>query len=205
MIILIISIVLFILLGVLPQVLNCFEWDDHYYTYDENGTQKEYGRDIDKWPNGKPKDYDSWKSYPVNVSKKYKYRGYDWDESILAWVGTVPTVIFVAVTSIIAIIHNAPWEIQSETAQITEHIVRLETNRDNLLSYYDASKTKDIDISSTNLPGRISEHNAEVEEFVVKLKQEKINLSNPWINVFYNPAYENVDIARVEATYISLN
>ena len=204
MIILIISIVLFILLGVLPQVLNCFEWDDHYYTYDEKGTQKECGRDIDKWPNGKPDDYDGWRSYPVNVSKKYKYRGYDWDESILAWVGTVPTLIFVAVTTIIAIDHHTPWEIQSETAKITEHIVRLETNRDNLLSYYNNSIAKDIDISSTNLPGRVNDHNAEVEEFVVKLKQEKISLNNPWINVFYNPAYKNVDITRVEATYISL-
>lgn len=205
MIILIISIILFILLGIVPQVLNCFEWDNKYYTYDKDGKYTACGRDIDKWPEGKPEDYDAWKSYPVTISKRYKHRGYDWDEAILAWVGTVPTLIFVCVTTIIAIIHNTHWEIQTETAKITEHITRLETNRDNLLSYYNNSIAKDIDISSTNLPGKINEHNAEVEEFVVTLKQEKINLSNPWINIFYNPAYKNVDIARVEATYISLN
>jgi len=207
MILLISAIVLFILLGIVPHILHCFWVNKHYYIYDEKGEYTQSGSEIDKWPNGKPEDFNSWKSYPCRKTTKICPCEYDWeiDECIGPWLGTAFTFIPLFVAVIIAGMHNSPWEIEREANSITEHIVRLETNRDNLLSYYNNSIAKDIDISSTNLPGKINEHNAEVEEFVVKLKSEKVNLTNPWINVFYNPAYKNIDIPRVEATYINLN
>jgi len=205
MIILIILGILFVLLGIVPQILNLFDIKD-IYIYDENGTEKRYGDDI-IWPDGAEEPDDtSWKKFPCIKKHKVVFSGYDWEfeSAILPWLGTLIFGAGFIIPLICTISIHTSWEVAEVSNEITERIIELESRKDNLLSYYNNSIAKDIDISSTNLPGNISEHNSEVKEFVVKLKNKKIDLDNPWISVFVNPAYKNVDIARVEATYINL-
>lgn len=95
------------------------------------------------------------------------------------------------------------WAIQAKTAEYETQITELENNKQYILTYYSSGVNKDIDISSTNIPAVIKEHNAEVKELVKRIKVDRINLNNPWVGSWVNPACENVDLLRIEATYIN--
>lgn len=95
------------------------------------------------------------------------------------------------------------WSVQEQTVKYEEEIVSLENNKQYIITYYSSGVTKDIDISSTNIPTVIKEHNAQVKDLITKIKVDRVNLSNPWISPWVNPACENVDLLRVEATYIN--
>jgi len=86
---------------------------------------------------------------------------------------------------------------------LKEEITNLENNKQYITTYYTAGVGKDIDISSTNIPAVIKEHNQEVKDLVKKIKIDRINLGNPWVGLWVNPACNNVDLVRVEATYIN--
>ena len=95
------------------------------------------------------------------------------------------------------------WAIAEQTAAYEEEITNLENNKQYITTYYSAGVGKDIDISSTNIPAVIKEHNQEVKDLVKKIKIDRINLGNPWVGLWVNPACNNVNLARVEATYIN--
>lgn len=95
------------------------------------------------------------------------------------------------------------WAVEEQAIKYEEEIVSLENNKQYIVTYYTSGVTKDIDISSTNIPAVIKEHNAQVKELLTKIKVDKINLSNPWVSPWVNPACMDVDLLRVEATYIN--
>ena len=95
------------------------------------------------------------------------------------------------------------WAVEEQAIKYEEEIVSLENNKQYIITYYSTGVTKDIDISSTNIPAVIKEHNAEVKDLLTKIKVDRINLNNPWISPWVNPACENVDLLRIEATYIN--
>lgn len=95
------------------------------------------------------------------------------------------------------------WSVQEQTVKYEEEIVSLENNKQYIVTYYTSGVTKDIDISSTNIPAVIKEHNAQVKDLLTKIKVDRVNLNNPWISPWVNPACKNVDLLRVEATYIN--
>lgn len=95
------------------------------------------------------------------------------------------------------------WAVEEQAIKYEEEIVSLENNKQYILTYYSSGVTKDIDISSTNIPAVIKEHNAQVKDLLTKIKVDKINLNNPWVSPWVNPACKDVDLLRVEATYIN--
>ena len=99
--------------------------------------------------------------------------------------------------------NKCSWAVDEQTVKYEEEIVSLENNKQYIITYYSSGVNKDIDISSTNIPTVIKEHNAQVKDLITKIKVDKINLKNPWISPWVNPACEKVDLLRVQATYIN--
>lgn len=95
------------------------------------------------------------------------------------------------------------WAVQEQAIKYEEEIVSLENNKQYIVTYYTSGVSKDIDISSTNIPAVIKEHNAQVKDLLTKIKVDRVNLNNPWISPWVNPACKDVDLLRVEATYIN--
>lgn len=138
---------------------------------------------------------------PCDMTTKKKVvleRYYDLEEKIGALVcGGIVLLALIIMTSC-AIGARNPWSVQSKETSINERIVELENNKFSLLSYYETGVGKDIDISSSNLPKDIRDHNADVADLAKTIKTCRIDASNPWINWWTNPAYANVDLVRVE-------
>ncbi len=124
------------------------------------------------------------------VTKKRIQRASYWDEceKIGPWVCTC--IVGVVLTIMVGFVVGCKceWAVQTKEAEIEEKIVLLENNKQYITTYYSAGVTKDIDISSTNIPSVIKEHNAEVEELIRDIRKDQINLNNPWCNVWVNPA-----------------
>ena len=194
---------------------------DYLYYYDENGDSTRYVDELEEYKNGREREelikIAKEKAKQEEISYRYvslpcrkvtkihlETTSPNIEDCILQVIFGILSLIGIIVCTTLTCMNRTSWAITKENNAIVEHITRLETNRDNLLSYYNNSIAKDIDISSTNLPSKINEHNIEVEEFITKIKNEKVELTNPWVNCFHNPIYNDVDIARVEATYISL-
>ena len=136
-------------------------------------------------------DWNNMDCYPVST--------------IGGWVVIICSAIGLCICAGNVIFNKVEWAIKAEEVSYNTKIENLEANRSAILSYYESSITKDIDISATNIPQLIKEHNDEVATLVKRVKQERINLSNPWINIYVNPACENIDLPRIEASYINLN
>lgn len=92
------------------------------------------------------------------------------------------------------------WAVQVKTAEYETQITKLEKTKQSIITYYSSGVNKAID----NIPAAIIEHNDEVEDLVKRIKADRINLNNPWVSPWVNPACENVDLLRIEATYIDL-
>lgn len=143
----------------------------------------------------------------VYKKKIQKTRYWDTDDhpvSIIGGgVGIVACTIALLAMGITAAVAKCEWCVETRKVEITEKIVELENNKQYITTYYTTGVNKDIDISSTNIPAVIKEHNAEVKDLIKSIKTDKINLNNPWCNIWVNPACKNVDVARIEATYIN--
>ena len=142
------------------------------------------------------------------TSKVKKYIGLHqyWPETGCFIAGCVFTGIFLLIGLIMGGIAGSSkftWAVQAKTAEYETQIVELENNKQYILTYYSSGVNKDIDISSTNIPAVIKEHNAEVKDLVKRIKVDRINLKNPWMSSWVNPACNDVDLLRVEATYIN--
>ena len=96
-----------------------------------------------------------------------------------------------------------PWAVEFKTVEYEEEITALENNKQYITTYYTSGVGKDIDISSTNIPAVIKEHNEQVKNLIKQIKVDRVNLKNPWVSPWVNPACNNVDLLRVEATYIN--
>lgn len=149
--------------------------------------------------------------YKIPAKKIVKKRiqlNSDWDTYehpntiIGGGIGVGVTALALLAMTITAAVTQSTWSVQADTIAYEEKIVELEHNKSYITTYYSTGVIKDIDISSTNIPSVIKEHNAEVKDLIKKIKQDKVNLGNPWCNVWINPACKNVDLVRLAATYI---
>lgn len=206
MIIFIIVIVALVLLFLLMfrDFFKMEEFDIHYIL-DEKGDHTVYGNDIENWKGLKLDEYRKYKAR--KIAKKRIARNYHYDlidDHLCSSILFALTFIGLIICSSICIFTHASYSVERKEAEITEHIVELETNKQSLIKFYETGVAKDIDISSSGLPERIKEHNKEVSSFVTEVKTGVIDKKNPWLNWFVSPAYQNVDITRIEATYISL-
>ena len=117
-------------------------------------------------------------------------------------IGVGVTALALLAMGITCAITKSPWSVQADVIAYEEKIVELEHNKSYITTYYSTGVIKDIDISSTNIPSVIKEHNAEVKDLIQRIKQNKINLGNPWCNAWISPACKSVDLVRLTATYI---
>ena len=141
----------------------------------------------------------------VEVRRKIQVTNYWYENarSIAAYIiGGISVIALLAMVGT-SIGCKVKWAVEEQTAAYEEEIISLENNKQYITTYYSAGVGKDIDISSTNIPAVIKEHNQEVKDLVKKIKIDRINLGNPWVGLWVNPACNNVDLLRIEATYIN--
>lgn len=152
-------------------------------------------------PEGKTLSDMKYNSLPCKryYTSKIQLRSY-WYEEARAIAGCVIGGICVITLGVMIgtnVSNKVTWAVQEQTVKYEERITKLENNKQYILTYYTYGVSKDIDISSTNIPAVIKEHNNEVEELAQKIKVDTINLSNPWINPWVNPACKNIDLKRI--------
>ena len=174
---------------------------------------EDYARE-EKWATEHKRDVDSYilgelryRRLPCRgyIKKKIQVADY-WSEEPRAIAGyVIGGLCLIVLGAMIGtnVSNKCSWAVQEQTAAYEEEITNLENNKQYITTYYSAGVGKDIDISSTNIPAVIKEHNQEVKDLVKKIKIDRINLGNPWISPWVNPACNNVDLARIEATYIN--
>ena len=143
---------------------------------------------------------------PANrvVYKQLTVRDY-WPDTYRFIGGVIASCICLSVLAVMGGTTAATkikWAVDTQTVAYEEKIGVLKHNKEMLLTYY-SDRTKETDMSSINLPELITKHNAEVKDLVKEIKVNRINLDNPWISPWVNPACNNVDLARIEATYIN--
>ena len=143
---------------------------------------------------------------PANkaVYKELKLRDY-WPDTYRFIGGVISSCICLIVLAVMGgttAANKIKWAVDTQTVAYEEKIDVLKHNKEMLLTYY-SDRTKETDMSSINLPELITKHNAEVKDLVKEIKVNRINLDNPWISPWVNPACNNVDLARIEATYIN--
>lgn len=117
-----------------------------------------------------------------------------------AFMPGIPTLVIFGVSRI----STSSYVGEYKKIEINEKISELEHEKTILLSYFDINAPKSIDLSSMNLPERITTHNKNARELIVDVKHGIARKENPWINWFVNPVYTTIDISRIEATYINL-
>ena len=144
---------------------------------------------------------------PANrvVYKQLTVRDY-WPDTYRFIGGVIASCICLSVLAVMGgttAANKIKWAVDTQTTAYEEKIIELENNKQYITTYYSTGVNKDIDISSTNIPAVIKEHNAEVKDLLKEIKVNRINLDNPWISPWVNPACNNVDLARIEATYIN--
>lgn len=208
--IIILILISILLLSIVGLICGSIDTDEVYtYFYLEDQTTENYddykcGYKIKDWKKLGLKESECYKVKQV-TTKKHSFNFF-YDEDLCGWSAGVGGLFLVAlcICGGICIHEHSSWGIESKEIAITEHITQLETEKTNLMTYYEESINKDIDISSTNLPAKINEHNAEVREFVVDIKNRQIYIKNPWTSWFVNDAYRTVDLDRLTATYINL-
>jgi hypothetical protein len=174
------------------------------YVLDEKGDYTKYGNDIENWKELKLDEYKKYKARKISKKKVVRNSWYDLEDHIASASLSGIVLLGLIVISAICIFTHVSYSVERKEAEITEHIVELETNKQSLIKFYETGVAKDIDISSSGLPERIKEHNKDVSSFVTEVKTGVIDKKNPWLNWFVSPAYKNVDITRIENTYISL-
>ena len=117
-----------------------------------------------------------------------------------AFMPGIPTLLLFGISRI----SSSSYIGEYKKIEINEKISELEHEKTVLLSYFDINAPKSIDLSSINLPERITTHNKNARELIVSVKHGIARKENPWINWFVNPVYTTIDISRIEATYINL-
>ena len=206
-------IIILILIAVLVTCIVLFvtsfleiQEEDVKYFKDEKGKHLVYGYKIE---NNKELGLERNTEYWCKKTCKKRIRATECyiDEARTAWPFGVGLVVILAllICGGICLCQNISYGVIAKETEINEHIVELENDQQSLLKFYETGVAKDIDISSSGLPERIKEHNAEVSKLVKDIKINRIDLTNPWLNWFINPAYNKIDLPRVEATYINLN
>ena len=201
---------------------------DYFYAYDKNGEDSRYFKEVKFKDDGEEKlvlegllsnekykdlnpntlmDVVKYDKIPCKRTVKYhvRYRNEIFDDFLAAFVLGCIIGGCGLIAGFFCINANTTYSIETNRMSYVEATIELENNQAALLKFYETGVAKDIDISSSGLPERIKEHNGEVRELVQKVKSEKIALTNPWICWFVNPACKDVDIPRIEATYINLN
>lgn len=135
----------------------------------------------------------------VKIHRKIQVASYWYENarSIAAYIiGGIDAIALLAMIGT-SVGCKVEWAVQEQTVKYEERITKLENNKQYILTYYTYGVSKDIDISSTNIPAVIKEHNNEVEELAQKIKVDTINLNNPWVSPWVNPACKNIDLKRI--------
>lgn len=203
---------------------NFYELEDYSTVNEEKVARcyeilkRHYPEELEKWQSYYKEKYNDehdityWvfnqfrgKPVPCDVTTSSRVQLNDYYD--ISDVKNVWALVFIGINLLALVIMGAcvigaknTWSVRSTEAKITERIVELENNQKSLLKFYETGVTKDIDISASGLPERIREHNSDVAGLLKTIKTSKIDISNPWINWFINPAYQTADVARVEAT-----
>ena len=137
-----------------------------HYVLDEKGDCTEYGSDIENWKELKLDPYQKYKARKVTKKKVQRSYCHDLADHIPSCFLFVLSLVGLIVCSLICVCTQVSYNVERQEVEITEHIVELETNKQSLIKFYETGVAKDIDISSTGLPGKIKEHNKEVSHFV---------------------------------------
>lgn len=168
------------------------EWERDIKYYTEHGRSEPVNATLDdlKYHNLPCKRY---------YTRKIQLRSY-WHEEPRAIAGfVIGGLCLIVLGGMIGpnVSCKTTWAVQEQTAKYEERITKLENNKQYILTYYTYGVSKDIDISSTNIPAVIKEHNNEVEELAQKIKVDTINLNNPWVSPWVNPACKNIDLKQI--------
>ena len=206
-ILIMIGIVALSIIGIILGSIDYENKQQYFYIEDQKTSCYDDYKAGYKIKNYKKLGLDKDVCYKVKISYTRKYY-FDFlaSEGICGTSGGIGcfVLLLLIVCGCICIHKHSTWGVQPKEVAITEHITQLETEKINLMTYYEESINKDIDISSTNLPAKINDHNTEVREFIVDIKNHQIYAKNPWTSWFVNEAYTNVDLDRLTATYINL-